>query len=98
MLLHATFLLENVSDYKDEQKNIIYHSLVTTQKKWSNKLNREIEDVVSISIPQKFGWLSSEFKKHIGKEIIVGVRERVFNDKFSGYVLDSEKFSINGDD
>ncbi|WP_368576020.1 hypothetical protein [Acinetobacter baumannii] len=95
MRLHATFLLENVSDYKDEQKNIVYHSLVTTQKKWSSKLNREIEDVVSISIPQKFGWLSAELKKHIGKEIIVAVRERVFNDKFSGYALDSDQFSVN---
>lgn len=95
MLLHATLKLENVSDFTDEVKKITYHSLVTTAQIWSNKLNRETEQVISISIPQKFNWMSAEFKKYIGKEITVQVRERIYDGKFNGYALDSDQFQVS---
>ncbi|MCW8041314.1 hypothetical protein [Acinetobacter entericus] len=84
MQLSITGKLENVSVYEDKEKNVNYHSLVFTKNIWSNKLNRDIEEVVSVSIPQKLIWTVPEFKKVVGKTISFNVNERTFNKKIGG--------------
>lgn len=84
MNLSITGKLENVSLYEDKEKNVNYHSLVFTKKIWSNKLNRETEEVVSVSIPQKLNFTVVEFKKAVGKIISFNVNERTFNKNIAG--------------
>ena len=73
MQLSLTGKLENISLYEDKEKNVNYHSLVFTKNVWSNKLNRDTEEVVSVSIPQKLNWTVPEFKKVVGKTISFNV-------------------------
>lgn len=103
MQLSITGKLENVSVYEDKEKNVNYHSLVFTKNVWSNKLNRNTEEVVSVSIPQKLNWCVPEFKKQVGKTISFHVVERTFNKSiggqnvqtFAGFALDGDgKYSV----
>ncbi len=105
MQLSITGNLENVSVYEDKEKNVSYYSLVFTKNVWSNKLNRDTEEVVSVSIPQKLNWTVPEFKKVIGKTISFNVNERIFNKNiagqsvqtFGGFALAEDgKFVIQG--
>ena len=87
MQLSLTGKLENVSVYEDKEKNVNYHSLVFTKNIWSNKLNRDTEEVVSVSIPQKLNWTVPEFKKVVGKTISFNVTERTFNKNIAGQTV-----------
>ncbi|BFM35344.1 hypothetical protein [Acinetobacter towneri] len=87
MQLSLTGKLENVSLYEDKEKNVNYHSLVFTKNVWSNKLNRDTEEVVSVSIPQKLNWTVPEFKKVVGKTISFNVTERTFNKNIAGQTV-----------
>lgn len=98
MQLSITGKLENVSFYEDKEKNVIYNSLVFTKKIWSNKLNRETEEVVSVSIPQKLNWCVPEFKKAVGKVISFNVVERTFNKNLGGQTVQTfAGFALDGD-
>ena len=89
MQLSLTGKLENISLYEDKEKNVNYHSLVFTKNVWSNKLNRDTEEVVSVSIPQKLNWTVPEFKKVVGKTISFNVNERTFNKNINGQTVQS---------
>lgn len=94
-MLKATFKLENVHEYKQPETGKVYYSLVGVTLVHNSKLGRDMEEFFQVSIPEKFIYTRVAFEKAKGKIITVQVKEKVFDEKFSGYSLVSDNVEFS---